>query len=400
MNNASQAALQAEIERLRERLSRLETVVEVSREISSQMVLEELLIQVMDQVTRAMQADRSSLFLYDRDKHELWSQVAQGEREIRFSADLGLAGYALRTGETLNIPDAYQDARFNQEIDRKTGYRTRSVLVMPIRRRDGETIGVIQVINRLDGAPFSSEDETLLSALTAQISIAIDNARLYTELKEFFVSFIESLADTIDRRHELTAGHTARVRDYSLAIGRMMGLDGQQLELLNYSALLHDYGKIAISDAVLKKPGRLTDAEYAEMRTHTNHTRNLLAKIRLRGRFQEIAEIACHHHEKMDGTGYPDGLRGDAIHPLSRIMAVADVFDALTSVRDYRTGMPVDKAIAILEEGKGTHFDPECVDAFVRWAKETGLADRLDARNAVGRYAKPPDNESQPGVAG
>lgn len=379
------------IKRLQERVSRLETLLEVGRAISHEMVLENLLGLVMTQVTEAMGADRSSLFVYDRGRNELWSQVAQGAPQIRFSADHGLAGHVARTGETLNIPDAYQDDRFNRDIDAKTGYRTTSVLAMPIRRRDGEITGVIQVINRKDSQPFSADDEELLEALAGQIAIALDNAQVYTELKEFFVSFIESLADTIDRRHPLTAGHSARVRDYSLAIARTMGYEDGEVELLNYAALLHDYGKIAISDAVLKKPGRLTEDEYKEMKTHPAHTRELLAKIKLRGRFQEIAQVASHHHERVDGKGYPDGLAGHAIHPLARIMAVADVFDALTSLRDYRSGMPVAKAIGILTEGKGTQFDAAVVDAFVRWAEQTGLAERLDAANAAASSELPSD---------
>lgn len=368
---------------MRHRAARLERVLEVACAISSEMVLERLLCVVMEKVTWAMEADRSSLYIYDESKNELWSQVAQGVPPLRFSASRGIAGYVARTGETLNIPDAYLDDRFNPEFDKQNNYRTRTMLVMPIRRRDGTVHGVIQVINRLNGEPFNREDEDILRALAGQISVAIENATLYTELKEFFESFIESLADTIDRRHRLTAGHSVRVRDYSIAIAQTMGLDERQIELLNYAALLHDYGKIAISDAVLKKPGRLTDEEYAEMKTHPAHTRDLLKKIKLRGRFQEIAEVASHHHERYDGKGYPDGLAGEKIHLLSRIMAVADVFDALTSVRDYRSGMPAQKAFGILIEGKGSHFDPVCVDAFLRWAELTNLAERLDRENAA-----------------
>jgi HD-GYP domain-containing protein (c-di-GMP phosphodiesterase class II) len=377
-------------EELRKRVLHLESLLEVGRTISREMVLDRLLVVVMDQVTSALGADRSTLFLYDPDRGELWSQVSQGEEQIRIPATKGLAGHAVRTGTSLNIPDAYRDPRFNPEVDTRTGYHTHSMLVVPIRRRSGEAVGVIQVINKLEGVSFDEEDLAFLETLTGQIAIAIDNARLYGELKEIFDSLVESLADTIDRRHPFTAGHTARVRDYSLALGRRMGLDEKQLELLKYAATLHDYGKIAIPDAVLRKAGRLTDEEFAVMKTHASITRDLLSKIKLRGRFPEIVDVACHHHERMDGAGYPDGLRGEAIHPLARIMAVADVFDALTSERDYRKAMPVSEALGILGRERGTHFDPACIDAFVEWVRRSGLAEELDQRNGFGATKRAP----------
>lgn len=342
---------------------RLTVLFNITRNISHELKLDKLLLIMMDEVKRALKADRCTIFLLDRKKNELWSKVAHGEREIRFPGHLGIAGYVATTGDILNIPDAYADPRFNREIDKKTGYHTQNMLTFPMRNKLGEIIGVFQVLNKYDG-PFTKEDEQLIDAISVISATQLENAQLYEEQKKTFDSFIETLASTIDARDPLTAGHSHRIARYADAIAQVMNLSHQRREILRYAALLHDYGKIAIREAVLTKRGRLTVEEYAHIQEHSAYTRSILEKINFSNGYNSIPIIAGAHHEKMNGTGYPDGISGNEIPLEARILAVADVFDALTSKRHYRDRMELDKVIELLEQGSGTHFDEDCVQAF------------------------------------
>jgi putative nucleotidyltransferase with HDIG domain len=365
---------------VQERLNRLELLYSLSLDIFAAKNIDDLLIVVMSRVTKAMNADRSTLYIVNSEEGVLWSKVAQGTQPIVVPIGRGIAGYVAESGETLNIPDAYQDSRFNPEIDRRTGYKTNSILCMPVKNREDAVIAVMQAINKFSG-PFTEQDEAFLRALSAQVQLAVENSTLYQDLKDLFESMMEAMASTIDARHPTTAGHTMRVRDYSMAIAAEMDFGPQDLELLNYAALLHDYGKIGVPEAILTKPGKLTDEEYTAMKSHVVHTREILTKIKFAPRFREIPNIAAHHHERVDGGGYPDGLLGGEMHPLSKIMAVADVFDAITSIRDYRDPADPDQVLEILKKDVGKHFDGECVAAFERYFHRTGLANQIRERN-------------------
>lgn len=357
---------------------RLKVLLEVGQAISSLMELDELLLLIARETARVLKADRCTLFLLDEKREELWSKVAMGEEKIRLPKESGIAGLVVTTGETLIIDDPYSNPHFNPEVDKKTGYHTRSLLCGPMRDSKGEVLGVFQVLNKLDGA-FQEEDKELLEAVAAFSAIAIENARLYAELKKTFHSFIETLAATIDARHHLTAGHSHRVARYTVGIAREMGLPKKEIEILRVAAFLHDYGKIGIPDSILAKPGKLTEEEYAQMKRHPALTKEILGKIYLTDDYKGIPGLASTHHERLDGSGYPFGLKDGKIPLGGRIMAVADVFDAITSKRDYREGMPYPEALEQLREDVGKHFDPEAFDAFERYLRKE-LADKTDEK--------------------
>jgi len=368
----------ADTESLLAENQRLKVLLEVGQAIGSLMELDELLLLIARETARVLKADRCSLFLLDKKREELWSKVAMGEEKIRLPKDKGIAGLVVTTGETLIIDDPYSNPHFNPEIDKKTGYHTRSLLCGPMRDSKGEVLGVFQVLNKLDGA-FQEEDKELLEAVAAFSAIAIENARLYAELKKTFHSFIETLAATIDARHHLTAGHSHRVARYTVGIAREMGLPKKEIEILRVAAFLHDYGKIGIPDSILAKPGKLTEEEYAQMKRHPALTKEILGKIYLSADYKGIPGLASTHHEKLDGSGYPFGLKDGEIPLGGRIMAVADVFDAITSKRDYREGMPYPEALEQLRKDVGKHFDPEPFDAFERYLRKE-LADKTDEK--------------------
>lgn len=352
----------------------LVSLVKIGRSITAVTDINVLLKVIAEETKIAIQADRCTVFMYDKEKNELWSKVALGmdSQEIRFPADRGLAGYVVKTGEPLNIPDAYNDSRFNPDIDKETGYRTKTILCMPIKNNNKEIIGAFQVLNKLNGV-FTKGDEDLLAAIGGSASIALENAQLfeqqkelYKEQKELFESFIDTLATSIDARDKITAGHSSRVKLYSMLLVEELGCDEKFKELVEKAAILHDIGKIGIRDSVLQKEGKLTDDEYKHIQEHVRITHDILEKIHMSQDFKTITEIACSHHEKYDGSGYYRHLSGENIPYGGRILAVADVFDAITSKRHYRDKMPIQNVIDILLSGKDKHFDGNLVDTFLR----------------------------------
>ncbi len=352
----------------------LVSLVKIGRSISAVTDIDVLLRVIAEETRIAIQADRCTVFLLDKEKNELWSKVALGmdSKEIRFPADKGLAGYVVKTGEPLNIPDAYNDPRFNPDVDKETGYKTETILCLPIKNNNKEIIGAFQVLNKKGGV-FTKVDEDLLVAIGGSASIALENAQLfeqqkelYKEQKELFESFINTLAASIDARDKITAGHSSRVKLYSMLLVDELGCDDKFKELVERAAILHDIGKIGIRDTVLQKEGKLTPEEYKHIQEHVQITHNILEKIYMSDDFKMITEIACSHHEKYDGTGYYRHLKGEEIPYGGRILAVADVFDAITSRRHYRDKMPIQNVIDILLEGKNKHFDGNLVDVFLK----------------------------------
>ena len=347
-------------------------LLKIAREVSAETNIDNLLQIIAEETKLALNADRCSVFLYDKNTNELWSKIALGieAQEIRFSADKGLAGHVARTGETINIKDAYNDERFNKEIDLQTGYVTKTILCMPMRNVNHDIVGVFQVLNKKNGV-FSTEDEDLMLAIGSNAGISLENARLFhhqqkmfEDQKYLFKSFIDTLAASIDARDKITSGHSTRVKMYSALIANQMGLEKKQCETIEQAAILHDIGKIGIRDSVLQKEGKLTDEEYIHIQQHVKITHDILSRIYISDEFKDVVEYASTHHEKYDGSGYFRKLKGEEIPLGGRVLAVSDVFDAITSKRHYRDKMPIKNALDIIKNGENSHFDKKIVDIF------------------------------------
>jgi putative two-component system response regulator len=283
-----------------------------------------------------------------------------------------LAGYVASTGEVVSLADAYHIPghkvyRFNRQFDERNDYRTKSMLVVPMKNQDGEIIGVIQLINALDGegrvTMYDMQSEELIQSLASQAAVAIQNAQLTMALKKAHYDTILRLSVAAEYRDEDTAMHITRVSRYSRLLGKQLGLSRSEVELLHYASPMHDVGKLGIPDAILQKPGRLTVDERKVMERHTIIGANILAPPD--SPIMEASEIvALTHHEKFDGTGYPRGQKGEEIPLKGRIVALADVFDALSTPRCYKPAFDVDRALNIVKEECGSHFDPSVVEAF------------------------------------
>jgi hypothetical protein len=232
---------------------------------------------------------------------------------------------------------------------------------------DGESIGILVVDNLKSKRSLVQSDMSLLTGMAPIVGISIRNAELLDAKMRQFKSLLRALAATIDARDPLTAGHSERVTEYALGICGELGLSREDSEVIKVAALLHDYGKIGVPDAILKKKGKLTAEEYENLKTHTRKTRQILEQINFEGMLSQVPAIAGSHHEKLDGTGYPDGLSGDEIPIGARIIAVADFFEAVTAKRHYRDPMTLEEAIALLKEESVSRFDPKVVDALIRY---------------------------------
>jgi PAS domain-containing protein len=217
--------------------------------------------------------------------------------------------------------------------------------------------------------PVFADDGSVCRVL--EIAVPITNeVLLEKENNALYMQTAEALSRLIEERDTYTKEHSIGVREWAIRIGRKLKLKADDIQALKVAATLHDIGKIGIPEAILNKPGRLTREEYAVIQRHSSIGYNALKDI---GRFKDVAEYVLYHHEKYDGTGYPDGLSGEDIPLLSRILAVADVYEAITSNRVYRQAMSAEQAMETIVAGRGSQFDPQVVDAFL---KALGEGDR------------------------
>jgi HD-GYP domain-containing protein (c-di-GMP phosphodiesterase class II) len=303
----------------------------------------------------------------DEKAKELYFEVALGERgerikEIRLKVGEGIAGWVASTGKPLIVEDVNKDPRFSKKADEKSAFVTRNMICVPVKIKD-KLVGVLQAINKKEGQRFSHWDLEEFQSLSAQVAIAIENANLYKELREAFLGTAEALGDAIEAKDSYTAGHTRRVLSYSMLMGKYLHLPLKEMENLKLAAALHDIGKIGVDDQILRKPGKLEADEKKKMDDHTLIGPKIVEKIK---QMEAVIPGIRHHHEEFDGTGYPHQLKGDQIPLVARIISVADCFDAMTTDRPYRKGLPIQAALDELQKMSGTQFDGTVVEAFFR----------------------------------
>ncbi len=318
--------------------------------------------QEMEALVARIGCDRGTLYQVNDATGELVSVYASGTDQcIRLRIKLGIAGLVALTGQTLIVADAATDPRFDASFDQRTGYVTRNILTVPLKTGMQETLGAIQVINRRAGG-FDADAVELLEMIAGMAAITLQNRDLVRDIDAQFQSLLEVMAASLDSRDELTAGHSHRVAEIALQIATAMGFTPEDLDILKVAAMLHDYGKIGVDDAILRKNGKLDDGEYRHMKKHAGTTHEILEKVHFARKYRSVPLIASSHHEALDGSGYPRGLRSHEIPFMAKILTVADVYEALTADRHYRKGMLPEQALGILEAGIGTKFDGGIVE--------------------------------------
>ncbi|MCI3923897.1 HD domain-containing protein [Paenibacillus sp. TRM 82003] len=349
----------------------LRVIFEYTAKIGNERSLDNVLILMANMGREMVVSDRCSVWLIDERTEELFTTVAHGVKEIRIPLSSGLVGYAVRTGEPIFIDDAYANEPYRDvlqsgaiAVDKRTGYHTKAIMVVPFRNNDGRIIGAYQAINKLTEAElFSQKDLEYLSLAASYSGKSIESVMLQNEIEETQKEIIFTMGEIGESRSKETGNHVKRVAEYSYVLALGLGMSVEEADKLKLASPMHDIGKVAIPDAVLKKPGKLTEEEYDIMKTHTSIGHNLLKNSR-RELLKIAAVVASQHHEKWNGRGYPNGLAGEEIHIYGRITAIADVFDALGSERVYKKAWELDRILNLFKEERGQHFDPAVVDAF------------------------------------
>lgn len=341
---------------------KLAIIENFGRVIANEHNIDKLLQKIADFAKELIEADRCSIFIYDEKKNELWTKVAHKVDRIKLSAQKGIVGHTARTQNIQMVVDAYKNAYFYPQIDKQTGYRTKTVLAVPLVDHTNKTIGVFQALNKKNGS-FTQKDADILLLISSYTASALENSLLYQRLHQSNLKIITKLTTAAEFKDEETSYHTKRVGEYAALLGEKLDLPYEKVETLRYTAPMHDVGKIGISDAILLKPSKLTPQEFEIMKTHSFIGYNIL-KDSENELLQEASLIALEHHEKYDGSGYPYGKAKEEISIEGRIVAVADVFDALTSLRPYKKAWSIEEAFDYIQAQKGKHFDPRVVEAF------------------------------------
>jgi len=355
------------LKHIEERVEKLTMLSQLSQVLNSTLDHKEVRRRAMEAATQLMKAEVGSLLLIDEEKRQLYFEVALGDKEetiktITLNIGEGIAGWVAQKGEPLIVNAPEKDLRFFKVVDEKADFKTRNLICVPVKVKE-KVIGVLEAINKQKREGFDEEDLSLFTSLADQVAIALDNARLYQQLEEMFFKTAESLADAIEKRDPYTGGHTQRVTSYCLATAKYLKLKPMEMKWLRIASVLHDIGKIGIEDQILRKPERLNPEEFSVIKRHSEIGAEILQHIR---QLKEIVPGVKYHHEQFDGKGYPEGLIGNAIPVIAKIVAVADTYDAMTTDRPYRNALGKEIAIEELRRCSGTQFDRGVVEAFIQ----------------------------------
>lgn len=337
---------------------------EIGKTVNSTLEIDKIVSIILEMGRQTVNADRATVVLYHRDQAEIKLNLTYSAFEADKPADLNLTDRRAVQWVTLNrqplfVPDVQADASLRQYLEGREGLG--SLMAVPLKRK-AQTLGVIVLAARTGGTHFLPDDLTFISTLANQAAIAIENAQLYEELQDYFADTIGALVAAVEAKDTYTYGHSARVTRYSLLIADQLGLNSVEQRRLEYLALLHDVGKIGIDEKILRKASQLDEKEWAIIRNHTSIGGSIIRPIKFLPKGDRVIR---HHHERFDGHGYPDGLSGEDIPLFSRIIAVADAFDAMTTIRPYRDTLQVGDAMAELRRCSGGQFDPRLVSLFV-----------------------------------
>ncbi len=369
----------------------LELVFVYLAEVSSLKDYDEIMETLANMGKSLTSSDRCTVWIVSDDKKTIWTKVAHGMQQIELPINSGIVGDTILTGRRAIIDDVYQDKRFNSDIDKQTGYKTKSMMVIPMYDYEEDIIGAFQVINhqgRVD--TFDFQDMEYLTLASTYAAEALVSARLTTEIEETQKEVVFTMGSIGESRSKETGNHVKRVAEYSKILALAYGMDEKEAELLKQASPMHDIGKIAIPDAILKKPGRFDENEREIMNTHAELGYHMIKQSK-RSLLKTAAIVAYEHHEKYDGTGYPRGLKGDEIHIYGRITALADVFDALGSDRVYKKAWDDERVFKLLKEERGKHFDPKLIDLFFENLEEI-LKVRETFQDAYKDISKKDDN--------
>ena len=338
----------------------VETIFACITKIQSLHDYEKILMELANMGRHLVKADRCTIWVVDGVRQDLWTKVAHGIEELRIPIDSGIVGDAVKNKEQMIINDVSMHGSFNADIDKKTGYATRNMMVIPMFNSQNSVIGAFQVINKNKG-DFTDVDMKYIMLAASYSAETLESAILTEENSQTQKEMIFLMSEAVEKRSKETGNHIKRVASYSRILSLAYGMSEEETCVLEFASPMHDIGKIGIPDAILNKPGKLSADEFEIMKQHALFGHEILSSSP-RGMLKAAATVAFEHHEKWDGSGYPKGLKGEEIHIYGRITAVADVFDALGSGRCYKKAWPLERIMELFKEERGKHFDPRLVD--------------------------------------
>ena len=361
-----------------QRAADLEVLFNLSRRLRAARNLEEIYPILVGHAMDLLHAESGTLVLLDGARPEFDCVFAVGMPPELRGASFPVSGSPF--GRVAQTGMMYQTANFGGEPLPvwMTGFRGFGPAVIVPVRSEEETVGVFWLgrKRRPDASPFAEAEARLLEGIAEIGGTAIRRARLFQNLEKSYMQMVVSLARTMDVRDSYTSGHSERISEWAEAVAHELGCGEEEIQDVRWGALLHDIGKIGVPDAILRKPGKLTDAEWAIMRKHPEIGEEILASTeRMRG----VAALVRHHQERWNGAGYPDGLKGEEIPLGARILAVCDAYSAITDDRPYKKARRHDEAVAELNRCAGTQFDPRVVAAFCK------VVEHKQEREQVGR---------------
>ncbi len=349
--------------KLVQRVNELDTINEISKAITSVLDMDELLNLCLNEIIGKLKVKHSSIMLIDEKRGKLVVRASQGHRSMQVlgktqKLEEGVAGCVVQDKKPILVKDIRFDSRFSRH--ERPDYKTKSFVSAPLSL--GERVfGVINIIDKISGESFCEADVNLLCTIAGQVSIAVENSRLYKVLEENCFDMVKFLADSLEAKDHYMSGHSQRVAEYTSSIANIMGVSDREKNTLLHASLLHDIGKIGISELIFNKPDKLNDIEYETIKSHPARGEEIIKRLGF------LEKSICHirgHHESFDGSGYPDRLGGEDLPLLTKIITVADAFDAMTSERTYRQSLKIDNAMLELKRMSGKQFDPYVVDAF------------------------------------
>lgn len=347
--------------------ARLETIMMYGKKMIKIHNLDRLCDLILEAAVRESGSDRASLMLLEKDGYMyIKSFIGMPKRiaqRTKVKIGSGIAGMVAKTGEPIIISKGYKIS--GNVMRSMRGLKLKSALSIPIMS-DSTVQGVLNLGKHKNRHLFDKDDAELLMILAYEAGTAISNCRLFQEMHELYEGSIVSLAAAIDARDHYTHGHSSRVTGIAVSIGRLLKLPSDVIDKIRLASMLHDIGKIGVPDSILLKPGKLTKKEFEVIKKHPIYAVNILKHL---PRLKDIVPIVYHEHEHYDGTGYVEGLKADAIPIESRIIAVADAYEAMTSNRPYRKAMSKEKSIKELKRNSGTQFDPIIVRTFIKLIK-------------------------------
>ena len=363
-------------------IASIRSLHDLSKAINSTLDIEEVVGMVMEKTIALMRSDKVVIYMLDSESGALTLRNLLGFQEgdkppVKIQGVGDFDHCLVRRGLVLRIEDIVSGSDLEESVF--VSQSLAGFIFAPLEVK-GELTGLIGVMS--EQLTFSELELEIFCALGSQSAVAMENAALYQRVKDGFLHTAEALAEAVGRRDPYTGGHTRRVVEYSLLIADALKMPPEERETLGLAATLHDIGKIGIEDAILGKDTALTTEEAEMMKFHPDIGAKILSHVEeMRG----VISGVRHHHEKFDGSGYPDGLSGDAIPLMARIIAIGDAFDALTTERPYRSAVDRGSACVELELSVGSHFDPCLVAIFCEKIRE-GVID--------GNSAPPPSTGS------